>query len=82
MLLASGIFAAAQTIALNLMSQLKTQLMMTAKIITALLGVAFNCAGAYWYGTVGIVIASILFSVSFFSWMALLSRHSGEKNCL
>jgi O-antigen/teichoic acid export membrane protein len=82
MLLAGGILAAAQTIALNLMSQLKTQLMMTAKIITALLGVAFNCAGAYWYGTVGIVIASILFSVSFFSWMALLSRHSGEKNCL
>lgn len=82
MLLAGGILAAAQTIALNLMSQMKTYTMMTAKIITALLGVAFNCAGAYWYGTVGIVVASILFSVLFFAWMALLSKQSGEKNCL
>lgn len=82
MLLAGGILAAAQTLALNLMSQMKTYTMMTAKIITALLGVVFNCAGAYWYGTLGIVIASILFSVSFFVWMALLSKHRGGKNCL
>jgi len=82
MFLAGGIFAAAQTIALNLMSQLKTHAMMTAKITTALLGVALNCAGAYWFGTLGIVIASIIFSVLFFAWMAWLSEGIGEKNCL
>lgn len=78
MLLAGGVFAAGQTIALNLMSQMKTHTMMTAKIITALLGVAFNCAGAYWLGTLGIVIAGVLFSVSFFAWMTWLSKQSEE----
>jgi len=73
MLLASGVFAAGQTIALDLMSQMKTQTMMAAKIVTALLGVVLNFAGAYWYGITGIVIAGILFSVSYFLWMAVLS---------
>lgn len=82
MLLAGGVFAAAQTVALNLMSQLKTQAMMTVKITTALLGVALNCVGAYWFGTLGIVIASILFAVLFFAWVTLLSARIGEKNCL
>ncbi|OIQ87091.1 hypothetical protein GALL_310470 [mine drainage metagenome] len=82
MLLAGGVFAASQTIALNLMSQMKTRTMMSAKIITALLGVMLNCAGAYWYGTQGIVAASILFSVLFFVWMAWLSIKNGERNCL
>ncbi len=76
MLLAGGIFAAGQTIALNLMSQLRTQAMMAVKIVTALAGVALNFAGAYWLGTTGIVIAGVLFSVLYFSWMAALSGRS------
>lgn len=76
MLLAGGIFAAGQTIALNLMSQMRTQAMMMAKIVTALAGVGLNFAGAYWLGTTGIVIAGVLFSVLYFAWMAALSmRH-------
>lgn len=77
-ILAGGVFAAGQTIALNLMSQMKTRTMMTAKIITALLGVTFNFAGAYWYGTTGIVIAGVSFSVSYFLWMVALSKKAGE----
>ena len=73
MLLAGGIFAAGQTIALNLMSTMRTQAMMTAKIVTALAGATLNFAGAYWLGTTGIVIAGILFSVVYFAWMAALS---------
>ena len=73
-LLAGGIFAAGQTIALNLMSQLKTHTMITAKIVTALLGVIFNFVGAYWYGTTGVVIAGILFSVSYFFWLVMLAK--------
>ena len=72
-MLAGGVFAAGQTIALNLMSQMKTHTMMAAKIVTALLGVMLNFSGAYWYGTTGIVIAGVLFSVSYFIWMAALS---------
>lgn len=81
-MLASGVFAAGQTMTLNLQSQMKTRVIMTAKIITALLGVLFNFAGAYWYGTTGIVIAGVLFSVSYFLWMVVLSKHTGGEHCL
>lgn len=80
MLLAGGIFAAGQTIALNLMSQMRTHTMMAAKIVTALLGVALNLAGAYWLGTVGIVIAAVLFSILYFAWMAVLSARCAEHS--
>ena len=63
------------------MSQMKTRTMMVAKIVTALLGVAFNFAGAYWYGTPGIVIANILFSISFFLWMIVLAKSEGVEKC-
>ncbi len=80
-MLAGGVFSAGQTIALNLMSQMKTRAMMAAKIVTALLGVAFNFAGAYWYGTAGIVIATVLFSMLFFLWMAVLAKSEGIEKC-
>ena len=78
MMLAGGLFAAGQTISLNLMSQMKTRTMAMAKIITALLGVILNFAGAYWYGTAGIVISGVLFSVLYVLWMVLLSRTAVE----
>lgn len=73
-LLSSGIFVAGQSISLNLMSQMKTHTMVMAKIITALVGVILNVAGAYWYGITGVVMASVLFSVTYFLWMILLSK--------
>jgi O-antigen/teichoic acid export membrane protein len=73
MLVAGGLFAAGQTIALNLMSQMKTRVMLAATIIPCLLGVAFNFVGAYWYGTTGIVIAGVSFSVLYSAWMATIS---------
>lgn len=82
LLLAGGVFAAGQTIALNLMSRNKTQAMTAVKIVTALLGVTFNFAGAYWYGITGIVIAGVLFSVLYFLWMSVLARKAdGELAC-
>lgn len=82
MLLAGGVFAAGQTIALNLMSQMKTHTMLPAKIVTALLGVILNFIGAYCYGITGVVVAGVLFSLSFFYWMTVLSRNEGVKKCL
>jgi O-antigen/teichoic acid export membrane protein len=79
MLLAGGIFAAGQTIALNLMSQMRTRAMMAAKIATALMGVALNFAGAYWLGITGIVIAAVLFSILYFAWMAMFSVRSPRQ---
>lgn len=82
MILSGGIFAAGQTVALDLMSRMKTRAMIKAKIVTALLGVTLNFAGAYWFGIAGIVVASVLFSFLYFIWLAMLSvetmktRHS------
>jgi O-antigen/teichoic acid export membrane protein len=73
MVMAGGIFAASQTIALNLLSQTKTYAMMPVKIMTALLGIALNMVGGYSYGTGGIVVANIMFSVSCLVSMSVLS---------
>lgn len=77
MVLAGGVFAAGQTITLNLMSQMKTQTMTVVKIVTAVSGVMFNFVGAYSYGITGIVIASVLFSVFYFLWILLISKKAG-----
>ena len=78
MMLSGGLFAAGQTIALNLMSQMNAHTMMMAKITTALMGVIFNITGAYWFGITGIVFASVLFSLSYFLWMVILTPKIGD----
>ena len=74
MLLGGGVFSAGQTIALNLMSKMKTRLMMAAKITTAVLGVGLNVVGAYYGGITGVVTASVFFSFGYFFWMVALSK--------
>lgn len=78
MMLAGGTFAAGQAISLDLMSQMKTRKLILAKIVTAVLGIASNFAGAYWYGVAGVVGAAIVVSVSYLVWMAALSRHEAR----
>ena len=79
MLLSGGIFAASQTIVLNLMSQMNIHTMMTANIATAILGVIFNLTGAYWYDVTGIVIANMMFSILHFLSMAKVSARVSAK---
>jgi O-antigen/teichoic acid export membrane protein len=74
MVLAGGFFSVGQILSLNLMSQMKTRDMMLAKIITALLGVALNFAGAYWYGIKGVVGACVVFSIIYFLSLAFILR--------
>ncbi|HTA16730.1 MAG TPA: lipopolysaccharide biosynthesis protein, partial [bacterium] len=78
-ILAAGLFACGQVISLNLMSQMKTQTMVLARIVTAILGVAFNFIGAYWYGIEGVVAANILFSLLYFLWMLAFLRDDGPR---
>jgi hypothetical protein len=77
--LAGGIFAAAQTVSLKLMSQLRANAMITAKISTALLGIALNLIGARLYGTAGVVAASIAFSLACLVWMLALARPTSSR---
>jgi O-antigen/teichoic acid export membrane protein len=73
-MLASGIFASGQTMGLNLLSQMKARLMMTMTIVTSSLGVILNIVGAYLFGIPGVVFASVVFSVLYAVWVAMLSR--------
>ncbi len=80
MVLAGGIFAAGQMLALKMMSELKSKAMIWAKIGTAILGVLFNLYGASVAGVMGIVMAAVAFSAIYFLWMFLLSlRHNTES---
>jgi O-antigen/teichoic acid export membrane protein len=74
MALAGGVFAASQALSLKLMSDLRNREMVSAKIITALLGIALNILGAYMAGLQGVVVASVILSaVSFVSIARLTS---------
>jgi len=69
MVFAGGVFASGQTLATNLQAQMKTREMIGAKIITAVLGITLNFAGAYWYGITGVVCAGVVYSMLYFFWM-------------
>ncbi|TAJ80670.1 MAG: lipopolysaccharide biosynthesis protein [Gallionellaceae bacterium] len=79
--ISGGVFASGQALASNLQAQMKTREMMAAKIITALLGIAINFIGAYWYGITGVICAGLVFSILYFAWMVILVNKGGEKEC-
>lgn len=72
--LAGGLFAAGQMLSLKLMSEMKPAKMISAKIITALLGVAFNIFGASAAGLHGVVGALVAFAAVYLTWMIWLAR--------
>ncbi len=73
MLLAGGVFSAGQILSLKLMSEFKSKEMIRLKIYTALLGISFNIAGAWLYGTKGVIGSVVIFSFSYSIWMAWLT---------
>lgn len=74
--LAGGVFAAGQMLALKLMAEMKPSTMTTAKIVTALIGVTFNLVGAAIAGMQGVVGATIVFSGIFLMWMGMLATRN------
>lgn len=79
MVLAGGIFAAGQMLALKLMSEMKSAVMTIAKIVTAILGVGLNIYGASRFGLQGVVAALVVFSSIYFLWMAWIAQHPPES---
>lgn len=72
--LAGGMFAAGQMLALKLMSEMKASAMTTAKIVTALIGLLLNIVGASIVGMLGVVVAIVASSCIYLIWMAVLTR--------
>lgn len=75
MVLAGGVFASGQMLALKLMAEMKSRAMTLAKIVTAILGVGLNIFGASQFGLQGVVVALVGFSGIYFVWMAWLAQH-------
>ncbi|HJQ10152.1 MAG TPA: hypothetical protein VJ840_03905 [Gemmatimonadaceae bacterium] len=78
--LSGGLFAAGQTLALTLMSQMRPHAMIAAKIVTAVIGIGLNLLFAYRFGLPGVVAASVLFSGGYLLWLALLVRQDLNAN--
>ena len=76
LVLSGGIFATGQMLALKLMSDLKSSLMLWPKIITAILGVVFNLFGALVAGLQGVVGALLAFSIIYLTWFVWLAFHA------
>ena len=84
MIVAGGVFSSAQMLALKLMSEMKTAVMTTAKIVSAILGVILNIYGASQFGSQGVVAALVAFSCIYFFWMVWLAQFPAESvkgNC-
>jgi O-antigen/teichoic acid export membrane protein len=73
-LLAGGLFAATEVLALKMMSDLKSAAMLWPKIVTALFGIGLNVAGASIAGSAGVAYAAVCFSTLYFLWMLYLSK--------
>ncbi len=73
--LAGGIFSASQMLLLKLQSEMRQNTMITAKIVTAIIGICLNIYGASQFGLQGVVVAHIIFSVITFLWMSWLAQH-------
>lgn len=72
--LSAGVFAAGQVASLLPMSNMKTRMLLTPKIGTAVFGVFLNIVGAYKWGMTGVVFASIIFSSAYFCWVLWLAK--------
>ena len=79
LVLAGGIYAAGQTLSLKIMSEMRVSSMLYVKIITAIIGVVLNIAGASLFGVDGVVVGMVIFSGIFLIWMLLLSRDNKYK---
>jgi O-antigen/teichoic acid export membrane protein len=72
MVLSGGVYAAGQTLSLDLLSQMKTRDIIPVKTITAIVGVGLNFGATAKYGLPGTIAANAMFSVIYCLWMALL----------
>ena len=80
--LAGGIFAAAQMLALKSMSAMQSTDLIAPKIGTALVGILLQVAGAALAGINGVVAALNAFSASYFVWLVFLDRRRFPRHAV
>ena len=78
MILAGGLFATGQMLSLKLMAEIKSHQLLYAKIGSAIIGIAANFFGAWWFGFAGVVFGLVTFSAVFLVWVTFASLHLPE----
>ncbi|WP_442507021.1 lipopolysaccharide biosynthesis protein [Novipirellula sp. SH528] len=74
--LAGGLYSTSQMLALKLMSEMRSADMTRAKIMTSLMAIALNLAGATIAGIQGVVASLLIFSIVSLIWMSVLAKQS------
>ncbi|MGP8246927.1 MAG: lipopolysaccharide biosynthesis protein [Bryobacteraceae bacterium] len=79
MVLSAGLFACGQVAVLSLLASAQTRLLIAPKVVTAVVGTALNCLGAWRWGIKGVVAGSIVFSAVYLMWVLFLANRRRES---
>lgn len=75
MLLSGGLFAASHSLALSMMSKMKTNSLSVITSVTSILGSLLNFIGAYLWGIDGVVMGGMAYSFFLFIWMIIFHKN-------
>ena len=73
LVLSGGFFATGQLVSLSLMTRNDTRGLIAPKIVMAIIGVLLNFIGAAQWGILGVVLAGIIFSMTYMLWIMWLT---------
>jgi O-antigen/teichoic acid export membrane protein len=74
MVLAGGLFAAGQVAAQLLLTSLRARDLIAPKVVTALVGVALNLVGAYYWGMPGVLAGVVAYGLLHLAWIVFVGR--------
>jgi O-antigen/teichoic acid export membrane protein len=72
MVLSGGLFAAGQTMSLELMAEARSRSLIVPKVVTAVCGIGANVIGAAVYGIVGVIGANLITALIYLLLMSVL----------
>lgn len=81
LVLAGGVFAAGQLIALRTMADMTVRQTIPVKIGSAIIGVLLNTGLVYLFGLTGAAIAAVGFSSTYFLWLSYLAHRMEKQYC-
>ena len=78
-ILAAGLSSAGQVLSVSVSAQKENIALLAPKIGSAILGLVLNFIGAYYYGTAGVVYASVVFAVTFLISTFIVEQRPSPK---
>lgn len=69
----ASLYTTGQVISIRFFSEFQSRRILGPKIVTAVAGVVFHFAGAYWLGVEGVVLSNVAFGVFFLGWLGWMA---------